>query len=939
MSELNDHKLDTLLTRLKEPPPPGALERAWEEIDSRLTWRLTMVIHSMLERSGLVRLGPMLAAASVMVVAYVVGVMVSSESPLTPTMRAFQSQFGLLCKSEMEDSPYAIPSGSGAPCAPESGFGDSGPIHPDLNNTMAVLSPYKEEKEKQSWSDGGKYADGRSNRPAESPMHDAEVDWNREEKRGAIELGGQAEVDLTRTPDKTIAGDPSAVSAEDAYRQAQARLFTRGPETTVASDDAEISKPGEGGGGRPASRTTPTSGPRPLGEPGKRPRETSETEAPATPRPLQKIIKTAELTLEVTAFAPASRAVDDLVTRFQGFYANSRVEQHEDNTTSAVIVIRVPQENFEALFGALKRLGEVKAENARGEDVTAQYADVDARIRNAQHLEARLLALLEEKKRSDKMSEILEVEREIARVRQEVEQYQGQMRVMQDRIRFGTIHLTLAEPRRSIPQGTLAIEAKSVPAAEAALDQLVASLHGEVADRHTTKRADGTLALAATVRVPLPAFGRLTQGLQALGRVASQTVEGFNVAVRAEDPGAKDVMASVAVSIAESVSQLPAGTARLEVRTLSDAAAVIGGLLRQFEGVIRSRQEQRVGGGANATYVLAFPRRHYAAAAAALPTIGRVDDKQFQGVDVTSIEGGAAEVPCEMTLVLFERSRQEPSALAQVSAPDLDAVASRIQALLKTVDGQVQSHVEQRTPGGESSANYALRCRRSQFAALVAGIDSVGRVTNKQVQGLDLEPVTGAAADVLCTLQLVVSERRAPVPAAQFVLVVQDATAAARALKTLRDAHGAETVGMYTNQKADGATDQDWRFQVAVDQFDVFIAGVAELGRVRVKQVRDVGSATEEKPDPKALADVAVTLTQRSPFAPPEEETSGSIREAVRAAWKHFYASIALILYGLVVIAPWLAILLAIHVGAKRLRRMNGKKNATETPAVPAEKE
>ena len=100
------------------------------------------------------------------------------------------------------------------------------------------------------------------------------------------------------------------------------------------------------------------------------------------------------------------------------------------------------------------------------------------------------------------------------------------------------------------------------------------------------------------------------------------------------------------------------------------------------------------------------------------------------GVDVVDVDGPLAKVPCDLTLTIYERQRQKPSASATLVAADLAGAGTAIRNLLKSVEGQVVSHIENRRPGGTSTASYQLRCPRDKFEAMLAGLIPIGRLEN-----------------------------------------------------------------------------------------------------------------------------------------------------------------------------------------------------------------
>jgi Domain of unknown function (DUF4349) len=101
----------------------------------------------------------------------------------------------------------------------------------------------------------------------------------------------------------------------------------------------------------------------------------------------------------------------------------------------------VPSTQFTSLLGDLTKLGTLQSQQLNAEDVSAEYIDTDARIRNLQRTEGELLKLLT---RTGGLKDILAVEREVARVRGEIEQAQGRIRYLAHQVNLATIDLTLS---------------------------------------------------------------------------------------------------------------------------------------------------------------------------------------------------------------------------------------------------------------------------------------------------------------------------------------------------------------------------------------------------------------------------------------------------------------------------------------------------------------
>jgi len=166
----------------------------------------------------------------------------------------------------------------------------------------------------------------------------------------------------------------------------------------------------------------------------------------------RKVIKTADLNIEVKDIAAAQKQVQDLTEAAGGFIADMNVEHHETRT-EATIVARVPSANFRQVYEQVKQLGDVKRDHVGGQDVTEEYMDLEARIANKRVEEQRLRELFA---RAGKISDLLEVERELSRVRGEIESLQGRLRYLKDQVSFSTITISLCmlgEASVNKPQG------------------------------------------------------------------------------------------------------------------------------------------------------------------------------------------------------------------------------------------------------------------------------------------------------------------------------------------------------------------------------------------------------------------------------------------------------------------------------------------------------
>lgn len=144
------------------------------------------------------------------------------------------------------------------------------------------------------------------------------------------------------------------------------------------------------------------------------------------------------------------KAVDDAVSRmrqtaaqFGGFIANTAVRTGKDEQRSAMLQLRIPSAQFDGAVAALSQLGKVESVSVNAEDVAEEYVDLGARLANARRVEARLAEMLAT--RTGKLSDVLTVEQELARVRQEAERYEARMRWLERRATLSSLDVTIHE--------------------------------------------------------------------------------------------------------------------------------------------------------------------------------------------------------------------------------------------------------------------------------------------------------------------------------------------------------------------------------------------------------------------------------------------------------------------------------------------------------------
>ncbi|MSP13004.1 MAG: DUF4349 domain-containing protein [Chloroflexi bacterium] len=158
----------------------------------------------------------------------------------------------------------------------------------------------------------------------------------------------------------------------------------------------------------------------------------------------RKIISTVDLNLVVADTQATFDAVSKLAGEAGGFIANSQLRRNND-ALYANMTIRIPADGLSRALENLKKLAvRVDSEAMRGEDVTQEYVDLNARLTNLEATEVELRQLLTEvRQRTQKAEDVLAVYRELTNVRGDIEQIKGRMQMLDQLTSLATINLQL----------------------------------------------------------------------------------------------------------------------------------------------------------------------------------------------------------------------------------------------------------------------------------------------------------------------------------------------------------------------------------------------------------------------------------------------------------------------------------------------------------------
>jgi anti-sigma factor RsiW len=163
----------------------------------------------------------------------------------------------------------------------------------------------------------------------------------------------------------------------------------------------------------------------------------------------RKVIRAGEIAVEVDKFDDAARRVLTVAEAAGGFVADSSYDE-SGGVPRGVFVVRVPANRFAETVRQLEQLGAVQRRHISGQDVTEEFIDLEARVRNLERQEARLLTFLD---RATKVPDLLAVQQEVSRVRGDIERLKGRMTFLSNRVDLATVRAQISQKPKKRSDG------------------------------------------------------------------------------------------------------------------------------------------------------------------------------------------------------------------------------------------------------------------------------------------------------------------------------------------------------------------------------------------------------------------------------------------------------------------------------------------------------
>ncbi len=393
--------------------------------------------------------------------------------------------------------------------------------------------------------------------------------------------------------------------------------------------------------------------------------ENPSVPAPVTPADTRKLIRNAQLDLQVVNYDAAVQRLTTFATEEHGFVATQNSAKLPNGKLQGTVVIKVAPDNLDRFLQKARGLGELKNQTLGTDDVTKAYFDTDARLRNAKRMEDRLLEMLQ--KKTGKVSDLLEVERELARVREQIEQMQGTLKYYDALVQYATVTITLAEKDLNEPAAFLLRETanlslfssdveKTFGEVKSALQNVKAQILQSTLERDNSGQATARMTLLIAPEESDAVIARI----KGMGRVQNFNVQTERVAQNGS--GMSDtakverdkVQLNLVISRTGEEQAVQQTSLRIVTSAVNEKVAQLKAAVSNAGGELRSSTFSRNPDGQEvANITLRVPMKNYAGLVASFDKLGEVKDLSVQRNDQPSTTANPETAPADVSLQIY----------------------------------------------------------------------------------------------------------------------------------------------------------------------------------------------------------------------------------------------------------------------------------------------
>jgi len=399
--------------------------------------------------------------------------------------------------------------------------------------------------------------------------------------------------------------------------------------------------------------------------------EPNPVEAPASALSNRKLIRNAQVELEILSFDVAVQKITAFANEERGYVATTNSEKQANGKLRGQVVVKVVPENLDRFVQKIHDLGELKNQTLGTEDITKAYFDTDSRLKNARVMEQRLIDML--KKKSDDINDLLQVERELGRVREQIEQMQGELKYWDSQVQFATVTIQLTEKDMEVPAAFLLKEraqlALYAPEVEKVYDEIKALASPKVQITNAQLDRDNTGRVSARVSMliaPEESDAQIAR-VKTMGHIENFQVQTERVAQggtgMSENAKTKrdKVELNITISREEQEQAFQQTSLRIRTSAIDEKTKELRSLTEKQNGRVRSSSFSRDPDGREfANVSLRVPMKNYSALMQSLGALGKVENVSVQRQDRTGIQVDEANAPADLSIQVYTQGNIVP---------------------------------------------------------------------------------------------------------------------------------------------------------------------------------------------------------------------------------------------------------------------------------------
>src|SRR5438132_693480 len=394
--------------------------------------------------------------------------------------------------------------------------------------------------------------------------------------------------------------------------------------------------------------------------------EPSPAETPAAATANRKLIRNATVQLEIVSFDDAVQKITAFASEEHGYVATTSSLKQANGKLRGEVVVKVLPENLDRFLQKIRGLGELKNQTLGSEDVTKAYFDTDARLKNARVMEQRLIEML--KTKTGKVSDLLQVEKELGRVREDIEKMQGELKYWDSQVQFATVTISLVDKDMEDQAAFLLKEHSQIalyaPAVEKIYNDIkaLASSKIQITNAQLNRDYSGRVSAIMSILIAPEESDAVISRVKSFGRVENFQTQteriaqgGTGMAGNAKTKRDK-VELNITISREEQEQAFQQTALRIRTSAVDEKAKDLRSLAEKHGGRIRSSTFSRDPDGREvADVLLRLPMKNYPMLMQSLQSLGKIENVSVQRQDRTGVQIDEASAPADVSIQVYSQ--------------------------------------------------------------------------------------------------------------------------------------------------------------------------------------------------------------------------------------------------------------------------------------------